>query len=95
LANQASHLLSREQYYEGNQNNFIYVLAFSCNKKGIPENETLKLISSILDPSDKEIISSVRSAYLHHVAGFANFANFAVLQNENKQMTKVHSKVAV
>jgi hypothetical protein len=39
-------------------------------------------------------MASIRSAYLHHVAEFAEFANFAVLQNENKQMTKVHSKVA-
>jgi hypothetical protein len=67
----------KETYLDGNRNNFIYLLACNCNRKGIPENFALDAIISNFDLSEQEIRNSVKSAYNHHAPEFANFAKFA------------------
>ncbi|MDX9928404.1 MAG: DUF3987 domain-containing protein [Bacteroidales bacterium] len=78
----------KEQYHSGNRNNFVYLLACNCNRKGIPENTALDFISTNFDLSEQEIRASVKSAYNHHFNEFANFAKSAKVQtntNEQKQ----------
>lgn len=78
----------KEQYHSGNRNNFVYLLACNCNRKGIPESITLDFISTNFDLSEPEIRASVKSAYNHHFNEFANFAKSAKMQtnmNEQKQ----------
>ncbi len=76
----------KEQYIEGNRNNFVYLLASNCNRKGIPEATALDFITTNFDLSENEIRASVKSAYNHHFAEFANFAKSAKVQtNENVQ----------
>lgn len=67
----------KEQYHPGNRNNFVYLLACNCNRKGIPENVALDLITTNFDLAEKEIGASVRSAYQHNGNEFANFAKTA------------------
>jgi len=73
----------KEQYNHGNRNNFIYLLASNCNRKGIPESIALDLIITNFDLSEQEIRASVKSAYNHHIADFAKFANPANNTSEN------------
>ncbi len=78
----------KEQYHSGNRNNFVYLLACNCNRKGIPESITLDFISTNFDLSEPEIRASVKSAYNHHFNEFANFVKSAKVQtnmNEQKQ----------
>jgi hypothetical protein len=80
----------KESYHQGNRNNFIYLLSCNCNRAGIPEENALELIGKQFDLSPNEIKSSVKSAYQHHKAEFANFAEFAKLQpveDDNLQNT--------
>lgn len=67
----------KENYYNGNRNNFIYLLASNCNRRGIPESIAFSFISAEYDLSHKEILESVKSAYKHHSSEFAKFANSA------------------
>jgi len=74
----------KEQYHSGNRNNFLYLLACNCNRKGIPESIALDFISTNFDLSEPEVRASVKSAYNHHFNEFANFAKSAKVQtNEN------------
>ncbi|MDD4215384.1 MAG: BT4734/BF3469 family protein, partial [Bacteroidales bacterium] len=70
----------KSQYIDGNRNNFIYLLASNCNRKGIPEDVALDLIIANFDLSEHEIRASVKSAYNNHSADFAKFANSAKVQ---------------
>jgi len=67
----------KQQYQDGNRNNYMYLLASNCNRTGIPESETLNLCLQHFDLSEKEIKAAVKSAYTHHAADFAKFANIA------------------
>ena len=67
----------KEQYNQGNRNNFIYLLASNCNRKGIPETLALDFIITNFDLSEQEIRASVKSAFNNHMADFAKFANTA------------------
>ncbi len=69
-------------YSEGNRNEFIYVLASNCNRKGIPENIALQYCLTHYDLPEKEIKASFRSAYTHHSSEFAKFANAAKSANQ-------------
>lgn len=60
----------KEHYGEGNRNNFIYLLASNCNRKGITEEEALEMISARYDLSYAEIKASIRSAFHHHKQEF-------------------------
>jgi len=64
----------KEQYVEGNRNNFIYLLASNCNRKGIPQEEAQEMILQHFDLSHQEIEASVKSAYNHHAQEFGAFA---------------------
>lgn len=70
----------KEQYLIGNRNNFIFLLASNCNRIGIPEMESLELISSAFDLSEKEMRTSVKSAFQNHIAEFAKSARSANVQ---------------
>ncbi|MEI6122712.1 MAG: DUF3987 domain-containing protein [Bacteroidota bacterium] len=74
----------KEQYIDGNRNNFIYLLASNCNRKGIPESIALDFITTNFDLSDLEIRASVKSAYNHHPNELANFAKSAKVQTNSK-----------
>ncbi len=71
----------KSQYIDGNRNNFIYLLASNCNRKGIPESVALDSIMANFDLSEQEIRASVKSAYNNHSADFAKFANSAKVQS--------------
>lgn len=73
----------KEQYFEGNRNNYIFQLACNCNRNGIPEHFSLEYILGHYDLPDYEIRSAVKSAYLNHSAEFANFAISAKLKSNN------------
>ncbi len=72
----------KEQYIEGNRNNFIYLLASNCNRKGIPQEDALDMMYNNFDLDEKEIQASVKSAYQHHTQ---EFASFAMAQTEKVQ----------
>jgi hypothetical protein len=73
----------KEQYHEGNRNNFIFLFASNANRFGIYEDQTIDFCLTNFDLNDREIKSSVRSAYKNHLQDFAKFANFANQINEN------------
>ncbi|MGV4413183.1 VapE domain-containing protein [Chryseobacterium sp. T1] len=53
----------KEQFVEGNRNNFIYQLANNLNRKGIPETMALGYILADYNYDQKEILDTVKSAY--------------------------------
>ncbi len=66
---------AKQSYSAGNRNNFLHLLASNCNRRGIPEDEALHLAqSTFTDISQKEVLTTFRSAYQHHSAEFAKFA---------------------
>lgn len=67
----------KETYTEGNRNNYIFLLASNCNRAGLSEYATLDLCSQHFNLSQKEIKTSVKSAYFNHSAEFAKFAKSA------------------
>ena len=71
----------KEQYFEGNRNNYIFQLACNCNRNGIPEHLSLEYILGHYDLPDSEIRSAVKSAFLNHSADFASFAVSAKNKN--------------
>jgi len=56
----------KESFKEGNRNNFIYLLANNCNRKGIPYDKALQLITYAYDYDISEITTSVKSAYANN-----------------------------
>ena len=71
----------KEQYFEGNRNNFIHLFASNANRFGIYQEDTLNFCLSNFDLQTKEIESTVKSAYKHQSADFAKFAKFANMQS--------------
>jgi hypothetical protein len=71
----------KEQYFNGNRNNFIHLLASNANRFGIYEADTLDYCITNFDLDEKEIKAAVHSAYKNLIADFAKFAKFANLQN--------------
>jgi hypothetical protein len=67
----------KEQYYNGNRNNFIHLFASNANRFGIIEADTLDFCTTNFDLDEKEIKASVHSAYKNQSAEFAKFADFA------------------
>lgn len=54
---------NKTRFVEGNRNNFIHQLACNCNRFGISEMEVLGFILSRFNYDEKEIRSTVASAY--------------------------------
>lgn len=67
----------KEQYTNGNRNNFIHLFASNANRFGIIVADTLDYCITNFDLDEKEIKASINSAYKNQIADFANFANFA------------------
>ena len=67
----------KEQYQNGNRNNFIHLFASNANRFGITEADTLDYCTTNFDLDEKEIKASVQSAYKNQSADFAKFAKFA------------------
>tara|TARA_R110002033_G_scaffold169432_1_gene210189 strand:- start:10685 stop:12943 length:2259 start_codon:yes stop_codon:yes gene_type:complete len=72
---------NKEQYYNGNRNNFIYLFSCNANKFGINEDDTLNYCINNFDLEEREIKATVKSAYKNHIADFATFAKFANMQS--------------
>ena len=75
----------KEQYIAGNRNNFIYLLASNCNRKGIPEDTATDLITTNFDLSEDEARKSINSAFKNHPNECANFAKSASLQSSTSE----------
>lgn len=75
----------KEQYYNGNRNNFIHLYASNANRFGINQEDTLDYCVTNFDLTDSEIKNSVNSAYKNQIADFAKFAKFANLQSNNPE----------
>ena len=67
----------KEQYQNGNRNNFVYLFACNANRFGIYEADTLDYCLTNFDIDEARIKASVNSAYKHQSADFAKFANYA------------------
>ena len=72
---------NKEQYYNGNRNNFIFLFSCNANKYGIYEEDTLNFCLNNFDLDEKEIKATVTSTYRNQSADFAKYANFANLQS--------------
>ena len=70
----------KEQYHNGNRNNFIYLLASNANRNGIYQEDTLDYCITNFDLSESEIKTTVQSVYKNQIADFAKFANYAMLK---------------
>lgn len=79
----------KQQYYDGNRNNFIFLFASNANRFGIYEVDTLDFCITTFDLKESEIKTSVRSAYKNNSQDFAKFASFAnsvdVTETEQEQ----------
>ena len=67
----------KEQYFNGNRNNFIFLFSCNANKFGIYEADTLNYCITNFDLEEKEIKTTVTNTYKNQSAEFASFANFA------------------
>lgn len=81
---------NKEQYYNGNRNNFIFLFSCNANKYGIYEEETLNFCLNNFDLDEKEIKATVNSTYRNQSAEFAKFAKFA-----NKQTSTTSNNVII
>jgi hypothetical protein len=72
----------KEQYQTGNRNNFIYLFASNTNRFGIDEADVLDYCITNFDLGEKEINSSVNSAYKNQIADFAKFAKSAIMDSQ-------------
>jgi hypothetical protein len=80
----------KEQYHNGNRNNFIHLFSSNANRFGIYEADTLDFCTTNFDLDEKEIKTAVNSAYKNQSVDFAKFAKFANLQT-NETLTKKDS----
>jgi hypothetical protein len=78
----------KEQYTNGNRNNFIHLFASNANRFGITEADTLDYCTTNFDLDEKEIKASVQSAYKNQSADFAKFADFANRKPSQQSTTK-------
>ena len=71
----------KEQYFNGNRNNFIFLFSCNANKFGIYEDDTLNYCINNFDLEEREIKATVNSTYKNQSADFAKFAKFANMQS--------------
>ena len=76
----------KSTYQDGNRNNYLYILGSNCNRAGLSELDTVQYCTQYFDLPEKEIREVVGSAYKHHAAEFAKFANIANLQTDDEQV---------
>lgn len=79
-------------YQDGNRNNYVYLLASNCNRAGLPQSDVCSLIAERYSLPDREVQAAVKSAYDHHAAEFAKFANVAKLQTDNEHNSEDYLK---
>ncbi|RTZ10945.1 DUF3987 domain-containing protein [Flavobacterium sp. GSP27] len=72
----------KEQYSKGNRNNFIHLFASNANRFGIDESNVLDYCITNFDLDEKEIKTTVNSAYKNQSSDFAKFADFAKMQTK-------------
>ena len=72
----------KKTYTEGSRNEFIYVFASNANRNGIPHKIALQFCLDRYDLSEKEIRSTLNSAYTHHANEFGKDAKSAMLQDQ-------------
>jgi len=85
-------------YEEGSRNRFVHLLASNCNRNGIPEQTALDYILQDFNYDDKEVSSSVRSAYKNYTefGKFAQLAHSALSEMDNREesaMDEFHEKL--
>uniref|UniRef100_UPI00404A1FDF DUF3987 domain-containing protein n=1 Tax=Flavobacterium sp. TaxID=239 RepID=UPI00404A1FDF len=78
----------KEQYYNGNRNNFIFLFSCNANKFGIYEDDTLNYCLNNFDLEEREVKATVNSTYKNQSADFAKFAKFANLQSATIENTE-------
>jgi hypothetical protein len=78
----------KEQYHDGNRNNFIYLFASNANRNGIHQEDALDFCITNFDLTESEIKTTVQSVYRNQIADFAKFANLTKLQSSNNPITK-------
>lgn len=85
----------KEQYYNGNRNNFIFLFSCNANKYGIYEEDTLNFCLNNFDLDEKEIKATVNSTYRNQSAEFAKYASYAnnklLENNPNSKSNKKQS----
>lgn len=73
----------KEQYHQGNRNNFIFLYSCNANKFGIHEADTLDFCLNNFDLDKNEIKATINSTYKNQNADFAKFAKFANMQSSD------------
>ena len=79
------------EYHEGNRNNYIYLFSANACRFGVIEEDAYQYCIANFDLSEREIKTTVRSAYKSNNADFAKFAKFAnatvseEVQNQDSQ----------
>lgn len=77
---------NRLQYTEGSRNNFLYLFACNCNRKGISQADAEDFAAGFAFDLDKDEVSkTIASAYKNHAAEYGKFSpkNRAVLHIDN------------
>lgn len=80
----------KEQYYNGNRNNFIHLLANNGNRFGIQESAILEFCLTNFDLDEKEIKNTITSVYKTQNTDFAMFAKYAgqqTVETNKKDLT--------
>jgi len=80
-----------ENYFEGNRNNFIFLLANNCNRAGVPKDDTFYYITSNYDMPEVEVKTAVKSAY-QNVAQFGTQNLFSLRTLKDKSDEKAKPK---
>ncbi len=75
----------KENYVDGNRNNFVYLFASNCNREGIGESEVLNFASQEFNLPANELKSSIGSAYRHHGNEHGN--------NQSKRQAKQYKQL--
>jgi len=75
----------KNQYIDGNRNNYIYRLASNCNRAGLSQSDTELLCTQHFDLPEREIKEAIKSAYSHHKPEFANTAKLQSPEQQTPQ----------
>jgi hypothetical protein len=82
---------NKNQFINGNRNNFIFSLACNCNRNGIPKSEALSNILQEFNYNEAEIKSAINSAYNKNVHEFGKFAKVAKVAKVAKIVTPLEN----
>lgn len=78
----------KEQYHNGNRNNFIYLFSSNANRFGIDNETTLNYCLTNFDLEEREIKATVNGVYRLQFANHAKFANYANYKTNTNAKTK-------